>query len=312
MGIKRTSDHYPLIKRLKVTIYCRASTTHEDQAHSLANQISYLRDLVDSHLDWELVDIYADVRSGKNTSGRPEFQRMLKDCRNHKIEMIITKSISRFGRNTVETINAINGLRSLLVDVYFENDNIHTKGSQNDFIISILEAYAQAESQARSENIKWGIAKGFKDGSSKLYNRKCFGYRQDQEGELIIDEEEVQIVQNFFDLYLNGYSVIAIIRELETLGIQSPTGKDRWRKRAIENMLINEKYIGNVLVGKTYSNEFPNNKRLVNKHESDKYLAEGSHPAIISKEKFDRVQAEKARRSNIETDSVNRKNTHYS
>ncbi|MBC2727266.1 recombinase family protein [Desulfosporosinus sp.] len=265
-------------------------------------------------MDWELVDIYADVRSGKNTSGRPRFQRMLEDCRNHKIEMIITKSISRFGRNTVETIYAINELRALLVDIYFENDNIHTKGSQNDFIISILEAYAQAESQARSENIKWGIAKGFKDGSSKLYNRKCFGYRHNQEGELIIDEEEALIVQKIFDLYLNGYSVIAIICELETLEIKSPTGKDRWSKRAIENMLINEKYIGNVLVGKTYSNEFPNNKRLVNKNESDKYLAEDCHPAIISKEKFDRVQAEKARRSNIEIDpdGVKRKSTHYS
>ena len=157
--------NFPLIKRKKVAICCRVSTTHKDQLHSLANQISYFRDLVDSHLDWELVGIYPDVRSGKNTSGRREFQRMLEDCRNHKIEMIITKSINRFGRNTVATIDAINQLRALLVDVYFENDNIHTKGSQNDFIISILEAYAQAESQARSENIKWGIAKGFKDGS---------------------------------------------------------------------------------------------------------------------------------------------------
>lgn len=113
----------------------------------------------------------------------------------------------------------------------------------------------------------------------------------------MIDEEQAQIVQNIFDLYLNEYSVIAIIRELETLGIKSPTGKDRWSKRAIENMLINKKYIGNVLVSKTYSKEFPNNKRLLNKNESAKYLAEGSHPAIISKEKFDRVQAEKERRS---------------
>lgn len=302
--------HIPVSERIEA-IYCRVSTTHEDQAHSLANQISYFRDLVDSHLDWELVDIYADVCSGKNTSGRREFQRMLEDCHNQKIEMIVTKSVSRFGRNTVETLDALNELRTLLVNVYFENENIHTKESQNHFIITLLEAYAQAESQARSENIKWGIAKGFKDRSSKLYNRKCFGYLQDEKGELIIDEEEAQVVQYTFNIYLNGYSVIAIIRELETLGIKSPTGKDRWSKRAIENMLINEKYIGNVLVGKTYSKEFPNNKRLVNKNESDKYLAEDCHPAIISKEKFDRVQAEKARRSNIETDGIKRKSTYY-
>ena len=115
-------------------------------------------------------------------------------------------------------------------------------GSQNDFIISILEVYAQAQSQARSENIKWGIAKGFKDGSSKLYNRKCFGYHQDQEGELIIDEEEAQIIQYIFNIYLNRYSVTAIIRELETLGIKSPTGKDRWHVEVIlKPMMLNAK-----------------------------------------------------------------------
>lgn len=152
------------------------------------------------------------------------------------------------------------------------------------------------------------------NGSSKLYNRKCFGYRQDHEGNLIVNEKEAQTVQKIYDLYLNDYSVIAIIRELETQGIKSPTEKDHWSKRAIETMLCNEKYTGNVIVGKTYCEEYPNNKRLVNRDERVRYMAIGNHPAIISDEQFERVKAEKERRSNIQvdTDGIKRKNTHYS
>lgn len=306
--------NFPSMKKLKVAVYCRVSTTHEDQAQSLSNQISYYRLMVNSRVNWELVDIYADVQSGKSTSGRPEFQRMLEDCRNHRIEMIVTKSVSRFGRNTVETLDVLNNLRALLIDVYFEAEGIHTQESGQDLLISLLEGYAQEESRARSQNIKWGISESLRSGRSKLYNRKCFGYSQDQEGNLIIIVEETKIVQEIFDLYLSGFSVIAIIRELETQGIKSPSGKDRWSKRAVETMIRNEKYMGNVLVGKTYSEEYPNNKRLVNKGDRDSYLVEGNHPAIISEEQFERVKAEKERRSNIQAnaDGTKRKSTHYS
>lgn len=307
-------NHYLPLRKTKVAIYCRVSTTHEDQAQSLSNQISYYRNMVNRRLDWELVDIYADEQSGKNTSGRPQFKKMLEDCRNHKINLIITKSISRFGRNTAETLDVLNKLRTFLIDVFFETENIHTRETKNDFLISILQVAAQAESEARSNNIKWGITKGLESGKSKLYNRKCFGYQQDPDGNLIICEEEAETVRKVFDLYLNGFSVIVIIRELENLGIKSPAGKDRWSKRGIETMLSNEKHIGNVLVGKTFCIEYPNNKRLVNRGEREKYLATNSHPAIISEELFESVKKEKELRSNVqvEADGVKRKSTHYS
>lgn len=239
---------------------------------------------------------------------------MLEDCRNHKIELIITKSISRFGRNTVETLDVLNKLRVLDIDVFFESENIHTHETKHIFLISLLEAAAQAESESKSKNIKWGIDRKLKNGDSKLYNRKCFGYQHSEEGNLIIAEEEAKIVLKIFDLYLNGYSILAIIRELENQNIKSPTGRDRWSKRTIETMLSKEKYTGNVLVGKTYCEDYPNNQRLVNNGERQKYLATGNHPSIISDEQFERVKAEKARRSNIQVDEngITRKNTHYS
>jgi len=270
--------------------------------------------MVNNRINWELVDIYADVQSGKNASGRPEFQRMLEDCRNHKIDMIITKSISRFGRNTAEILDVLNKLRALLVDVYFEIENINTSETNKDIMVSLIQAAAQAESESRSSNIKWSLPKGFKDGTSKLYSRKCFGYQQDQDGNLIILEKDAQTVRRIFDLYLDGFSIIAIIHELKRLGIKSPTGKDAWSKRSIETLLGNEKYIGNVLLGKTYSKGYPNNERLINKDEKNKYLATHNHPPIISDEIFERVQSEKLRRSNIQVDNdgVKRKSTHYS
>jgi len=316
MNRKVTRVFNPLpLKKTKVAIYCRVSTTHEDQTQSLSNQISYYKTMVNSRIDWELVDIYADVRSGKNTSGRAEFKRMLQDCSNHKIDLIITKSISRFGRNTAETLSNLNKLRNLMVGVYFETENIHTQEIKQDFLIAVLQAAAQAESEARSQNIKWGIAKGLESGKSKLYNRKCFGYSKDQNGDLIINEKEAKTVRKIFNLYISGYSVLAIIRVLACQDIKSPTGKDHWSKRAVETMLSNEKYTGNVLVGKTYCTDYPNNQRLVNQGEKEMYLVTGNHPVIISEVLFKRVQDEKVRRSNVykvEEGIVTRKATHYS
>ncbi|WP_278246869.1 recombinase family protein [Peptoclostridium acidaminophilum] len=162
--------------------------------------------------------------------------------------------------------------------------------------------------------MKWNLYNGFKNGTSKLYSRKCFGYQEDQDGNLIILEKDAQTVRRIFELYLDGFSTIAIIRELKRLEIKSPTGKDAWSKRSIETLLSNEKYIGNVLLGKTYSKGYPDNERLINKDEKNKYLATNNHPPIISEEIFERVQAEKLRRSNIQIDNdgVKRKSTHYS
>lgn len=205
----------PANKKLKVAIYCKVSTLHKDQLNSLSNQISYYKNLVSNHPNWDLVDIYSDTRSCKNTSRRNEFKRMLEDCENYKIDLIKTKSISRFGRNTVEILEILNNLNSLCVDVFFENEAIHSKDNQNTFLITLLESFAQAESESRSHNIKWGIKRKSESGISKLYNRKCFGYGQDNNGNLVIIDNEAISVKLIFDLYLSGYSILGIIRELE-------------------------------------------------------------------------------------------------
>ncbi|MBV7276700.1 recombinase family protein [Clostridiaceae bacterium UIB06] len=221
----------PAYKNLKVAIYCRVSTLHNEQLNSLSNQISYYNNLVHRHPNWELVDIYSDIKSGKATSGRNEFKRMIEDCENHKIDLIITKSISRFGRNTVEILEILNNLNNLHVDVFFENEDIHSKDASNMFLITVLESFAQAESESCSHNIKWGIKRKSENGISKLYNRKCFGYRHDNGGNLVIIDDEALTVKLIFDLYLSGYSILGIIRELENKNIKSPTGRDRWSKR---------------------------------------------------------------------------------
>ncbi|WP_394872858.1 recombinase family protein [Clostridium butyricum] len=232
----------------------------------------------------------------------------------NQIDLIITKSISRFGCNTADTLAIIHRLSLLNIDILFEVENIRISETIKTFLLSIFKAVAQAESEARSQNIKWGIKHGLETGSSKFYDRKCYGYSHDSEGNLVINENESIIVQNIFNLYLSGYSILGIIRELKIHDIKSPTGKDNWAKRTIDTMLSNEKYTGNVLIGKTYCNNFPNNECRINKGECEKYLINDHHIPIITREQFDQVQSEKLRRSNIKIDCavVKRKQTHYS
>lgn len=301
--------------KTNVAVYCRVSTTHTEQIESLSNQIEYYRKMVSTHIDWVIVDIYADIQSGKNSSGRPEFQRMLEDCRNKKIDLNITKSVSRFGHNTADILAVIHKLRLLNVDVFFEVENIRISETNKTFLLSIFEAVAQAESEARSQNIKWGIKRGFQSGTSKFYNRKCYGYYHDLEGNIIINEQESVVVKKIFNLYLSGYSVLTIIRELKKQGIKSPTGKESWPKRTIDTILSNKKYIGNVIVGKTYTTNFLKNERHIKNGEQDKYQSLYACVPLISKEQFEQVQKEKLRRSNIHKNAdgtISRTSTHYS
>jgi site-specific DNA recombinase len=221
----------------------------------------------------------------------------------------MTKSISRFRRNTVDTLDAIRRLKSINVDVIFASEEIRLSDNDSEFYITALEAAAQEESRVKSETIKWGLQKSLKSGNSKLYARKCFGYKHNTEGSLVIVEEQAKIVRLIYSYYLDGHSIVSIIKELKSQNIKSPTGKDNWSKRAIETILSNEKYIGQVLVGKTYGGEFPNNKRYLNKGERNQFLASNTHDAIISSEIFEKVTVERQRRSNVEI--IHGKSTHY-
>ena len=299
----------------KVGIYCRVSTKSQEQMDSLAAQVSLLTRLAATRVNWMLVDVYLDIRSGSGATSRSEFQRMMDDCRAKKLNIVFTKSISRFGRNTVETLKSLNELGILGVEVIFQLEDISTKNPDSQLMVSLLEGIAQQENEERRNNILWGMTRRAENGTSTLYNRMCYGYTHDDGGDLRVIEAEAAIVRSIFDMYLHGKSVLGIQRELEARGIKSPTGKDRWCKRSIEKMLSNEKYSGDVIIFKTYSMGFPDTKRKVNEPaQRTKFQSIGNHPAIISKGTFLAVQAERKRRSNIEQgeEGIRRKATKFS
>ena len=276
----------PPKREKRVGIYCRVSSNSTDQLNSLKAQVSAMTRLTAAVPQWLLVDVYMDIASSKTGSSRKEFTRMIDDCRSHNLEIILTKSISRFGRDTVEVLDALNQLKNLGIRIIFEQESLDTANTDNDLMITIIESIAQAENESRSDNIKWGIKQRAAQGTSKLYNRKCYGYYNDKNGTLAIDEKEAKNVRLIFNLYLQGKSVLGIVKELERQGIKSPTGKATWPKRTIDVMLSNEKYIGNA--------------RLLDNGKHDLcYLAEGNNPAIISKEMYQAVQIEKQHRSNV-------------
>ncbi len=277
----------------RVGIYCRVSTNSMEQLQSLTAQVSHLTRLTATVPQWLLSDVYMDIATSKTGSSRKEFNRMLEDCKSHKLEIVITKDVSRFGRDTVEVLDAFNQLKALNVRVIFEGNSLDTANTDSDLMVAVMESIAQAENESRSENIKWGIKQRAAVGTSKLYDRKCYGYKHDEDGHLVIDEEKAKNVKLIFDLYLSGQSVIGIIKELEKRKILSPTGKTKWCKRTIDVMLSNEKYTGDVELLKSGKNEVH-------------YLASGNNPAIISKEVFEAVQIEKARRSNVVKDENGR------
>lgn len=273
-------------RRKKVGIYCRVSSKSVEQLDSLTAQVSHLTRITAATPQWSLADVYMDIATSKTGSSRKEFNRMLEDCQAHKLDIVITKNISRFGRDTVETLDALNQLKALGTRVIFEQEELDTANTDSDLIISVIESVAQAENESRSENIKWGIKNRAALGKSKLYDRKCYGYRNDETGHLVIDEETAKNVKLIFDLYLSGQSVLGIIKELEQRNIPSPTGREKWCKRTIDVMLSNEKYTGDVKLLKSGNSEV-------------QYLSTDNNSAIISKETFEAVQIEKARRSNV-------------
>jgi DNA invertase Pin-like site-specific DNA recombinase len=290
----------PLPRLLKVAAYCRVSSHKEVQEHSLDEQVRYYTEKIKRNPAWTFAGVFADQTSGANISGRDEFQRLLYACEDGRVDVILTKSIGRFGRNTVEFLETIHKLNRLKVDVLFETENLRISDAKSELLISIMSGYAQASSEARSESIRKGIQIGLQSGKSQLYTRPCFGYRKQEDGELCINDDEAKIVRQIFDWYLAGHSVVSIIKELAQRGISSPFGKEIWSKRSIENLLQNEKYIGQVICGKSIGTNFPDRRRFKNNGEQPMYTAENSHAPIISREQFEAVQAERARRCNVE------------
>lgn len=291
-----------------VGIYVRVSSVLRPQIESLAAQASGLVQKVSKDYRWRLVDTYIDVRSGEETPKRSEYNRMLDDARAGKLDLVITKSISRFGRNTEEAIKAIRELSKNDVSVLFDEENINSGEDGSEFIISILSAYFAGDNESRRRNQLWSIQKRLEDGTSEIYARECYGYRKSDNGTLIIYEPEAEVVREVFDLYLSGASVYMIQKHLAAENIKTAKGKDKWSKLAIEKMLSNEKYIGDIRVAK------PQGRRKGSFERDGGYFISNAHPAIIPRDVFNAVQEEKKHRSNIVVDEngTHRKDTRYS
>ncbi len=283
------------MSELKVAAYCRVSTNHDEQESSLETQISYYGNLIAEHEGWQLVKIYAERASGTQIKNRPEFMKMLKACKQGRIDLILTKSISRFGRNTLDTLKTLYELFNLDVKVYFEKENLNNYDKEMRTMMGIYAGFAQEESKNMSDNIKWGIRERMREGKVCLNCTRFLGYDKDENGRLIVVESEAVIVRKIFELYLNGFGVRKIKKYLEENGIKTVTGKDVWSTSTIDRILSNEKYVGDVLMQKSFTEDFLTGKRKRNEGELDMYFIENDHKAIVSREMFENVQKRKNR-----------------
>ena len=272
-----------------VGIYCRVSTKEKEQLYSLAAQISALTRAVANVSQWRLADVFIDIASAKGEVPRREFERLIKECEAHNISVVLTKSISRFGRDTVETLSALNRLKAVGVRLIFEQENLDTDEVDSNLMISVMESLSQAENESRSENIRLGLAMRAVNGTSGLYKRKLYGYTKNKDGKLVIDDEQAKVVRDIFRWYLDGASVLGIIKNLSEAGVSSPTDKEQWNKRTVDIMLANEKYTGTVTLLDSATQEY-------------EYQMKECHPPIITESEFRAVQEEKKKRSNIVTD----------
>lgn len=290
-----TIEPLPKLERLiKVAAYARVSSGKDAMLHSLAAQITYYQNLITTHQGWEFAGVYADEALTGTKDNRQEFQRLIKDCKAGKIDMVIVKAISRFARNTVTLLETVRMLKNINVDVYFEEQNLHSISSEGEMVLTFLASFAQEESRSVSENMKWRIKKDFEQGiiwgskdqiGYKLVNRK-----------LVLVPDEAKFVRRIFDLYLNGYGFQAIANMFNAEDLKSPKGC-RWCKTAIEQIINNYNYTGDLLLQKTFREDHLTKHRKFNKGERNQYLVENDHEPIITKEEFMRAQDLKRQRA---------------
>lgn len=276
----------PLPKLKRVAAYARVSCGKDEMLHSLSAQVSYYSEMIQSHPGWEYVGVYSDKAYTGTKSARPDFERLLKDCKLGKIDMIITKSISRFARNTLDTLTITRELKNLGVDVFFERERIHSISPDGELMLTILASFAQEESLSVSENCKWQIRNKFKNG--ELANlRFLFGY-EISKGEIKIDEENADIVKWIFDQYASGFGYTKIYKMLKKLGVKTLRGA-KWTSDRVKKILTNEKYTGNALLQKKFVSDHLTKSLKKNHGELPMYYAEGTHEPIIEKDVFQKV-----------------------
>ena len=285
-------------RAIRVAAYCRVSTKQEEQLNSYENQVKHYTDRINAEPGWILEGIYADKGiTGTSYKKRDEFNRMIRRCKQGKIDMIIVKSIARFARNTVDCLKFVRMLRDLGVDVYFEEQGIHSNQPGAEFYITIYGCIAQSESENISANVRWGKAQSAKEGNVPFHYKNFLGYRKGADGKPEIDPDEAEIVRFIYDRFLAGDSLGGIAQKLEDLQIPSPSGKPKWQFSTIQSILTNEKYKGDAIINKTYIKDCISKKVMINNGDRPKYYVENNHPAIIDSLTFSRVQEEIARRN---------------
>lgn len=283
--------------KLRVAAYCRVSTDSDEQATSYEAQVEHYTEYIQKNPDWEFAGIYADDGiSGTNTKKREEFNHMIDDCKAGNIDMIITKSISRFARNTLDCLKYIRQLKDMNIPVLFEKESINTMDAKGEVLITIMASLAQQESQSLSQNVKLGLQYRYQQGKVQINHNRFLGYTKDADGNLIIDPEQAEIVKRIYREYLEGLSMDKIAAGLERDGILTGAGGKKWHTSTINKILRNEKYIGDALLQKTYTTDFLNKTRVKNNGLVPQYYVEGDHEAIIPKDIYLQVQEELVRR----------------
>lgn len=278
-------------KKRKVAGYARVSTDHDDQFTSYEAQIDYYTNYIKSRSDWEFVSVYTDEGiTGCNTKRREGFKKMIADALAGRIDLIVTKSVSRFARNTVDSLTTIRKLKEHGTEVYFEKENIWTFDGKGELLLTIMSSLAQEESRSISENCTWGQRKRFADGKVTVPFGRFLGYDRGPNGELIVNEEQAQIVRKIYGYFLQGRSPYQIAKILAEKEIPTPSGKGKWCSATVKSILTNEKYKGDALLQKSITVDFLSKKIKANEGEVPQYYVEGDHEAIIQPEIFDRVQ----------------------
>lgn len=285
-------------RQLRVAAYCRVSTEEEEQQSSYEAQCTYYTDKIMTTPEWTMAGIFADEGiTGTSTKKRDDFNRMIRKCRQKKIDLILTKSISRFARNTLDSLKYIRALKELGIGIIFEKENINTLEMDTELIITFMSAFAQSESESISANVRWGKRQAMKEGKTSVNFKKLYGYFLDSEGNPQVDSDKAEVIRSIFNRYLQGASLRMIRQKLEAAGIPNPAGSEKWGIDQIRNILSNEKYCGDVLMQKTFIQDCISKKVVKNTGQLPMYLIQNNHPSIISREVYQAVQAEKARRS---------------
>ena len=285
-------------RQLRVAAYCRVSTDDEEQLTSYEAQQNYYTDKIMTNREWTMAGIFADEGiTGTSARKRPEFLKMIRLCKQKKIDIVLTKSISRFARNTVDCLNYIRALRELGIAVIFEKENINTLEADSEILITMLGAFAQEESESISANVRWGKRQAMREGKTIIQYNRLYAYEKGENGKPKIIQEQAEVVRSIYEQYLSGASLRMIKDRLEAERIPNVTGGSQWTITAIRSILTNEKYCGDVLLQKTYISDCISRKVIRNAGQLPMYLVQNYHEGIVERKTFDAVQAEMARRS---------------